>query len=67
MWNAIRLPPPPGRMHSAAAIEARFQLNGWRSTGVRPLGAQVERRTGVSEIPDSSQKTMIALRRTAPF
>jgi hypothetical protein len=54
-------------MHSAAAIEARFQLNGWRSTGVWPRGAQVRRTTGVSESPDSSQKTMIALRRAAPF
>lgn len=48
-------------------MDARFQLNGWRSTGVRPRGAQVERTTGITEIPDSSQKTMVALRLTAPF
>jgi hypothetical protein len=38
-------------MHNAAAMDARFQLNGWTSTGVRPLGAHVERTTGISEIP----------------
>src|SRR5215207_6205216 len=34
-------------------------------TGVWPRGAQVRRTTGSSEIPDSSQKTMTALRRRA--
>jgi hypothetical protein len=34
-------------------------------TGVWPRGAQVRRVTGSSEIPDSSQKTMTALRRRA--
>jgi hypothetical protein len=34
---------------------------------VWPLGAQVERTIGVSEIPDSSKKQMTALRRRAFF
>src|SRR2546423_9157962 len=34
-------------------------------TGVWPRGAQVRRTTGSSEIPDSSPKTMTALRRRA--
>ena len=34
----------------------------WRMTGVQPRGAQVRRVTGSSDTPDSSQKTMAALR-----
>jgi hypothetical protein len=50
-----------------AAIEARFQLKWWTSTGVLPRGAQVERTIGVSETPDSSKKQLAALRRLAVF
>ena len=46
-------------------MDARFHLNRWRTTGVQPRGAQVRRVTGSSETPDSSQKTMTALRRRA--
>src|SRR5215213_3191472 len=46
-------------------MDARFHLNQWRTTGVQPRGAQVRRVTGSSETPDSSQKTMTALRRRA--
>src|SRR5918995_3126748 len=48
-------------------MEARFQLNRWRMTGVTPRGAQVRRVTGSKETPDSSQNTMTALRRRAFF
>ena len=53
--------------HNAAAIEARFQLHRWTSTGVLPRGAQVERTIGVSETPDSSKQQMTALPRLAFF
>src|SRR6266542_714004 len=43
----------------------RFQLKWWSSTGVDPTGAQVRRTTGSSETPDSSKKTITALRRRA--
>jgi len=56
-----------GAKHDAAAIEARFQLDRWTSTGVLPRGARVERTIGVSETPDSSKKQMTALRRLAFF
>src|ERR671913_938574 len=46
-------------------MDARFHLKWWRITGVQPRGAQVRRVTGSSETPDSSQKTMTALRRRA--
>jgi hypothetical protein len=46
-------------------MDARFHLNRWRTTGVQPRGAQVRRVTGSSETPDSSQKTMTALRLSA--
>jgi|GEM_PF-4653136 len=46
-------------------MDARFQLNRWRITGVWPTGAQVRRTTGSSETPDSSQKTTAARRRRA--
>jgi hypothetical protein len=46
-------------------MDARFHLKWWRITGVRPRGAQVRRVTGSSDTPDSSQKTMTALRRRA--
>jgi hypothetical protein len=39
--------------------------NRWRSTGVRPLGAQVRRTTGVNDWPLSSRKTIHAPRRRA--
>src|SRR4029450_9577119 len=66
-WKASLKPPPSEPKHHAAAIEARFQLNRWTSTGVLPRGAQVERTIGVSETPDSSKKQMAALRRLALF
>src|SRR5262245_43763710 len=44
---------------------ARFQLKRWRRIRVQPRGAQVRRGTGSREAPDSSQKTMTALRRRA--
>jgi len=37
-------------------------LKWWRTTGVRPRGAQVRRVTGNSEAPDSSQNTITARR-----
>jgi hypothetical protein len=40
-------------------------LKWWRITGVWPRGAQVRRVTGNSEAPDSSQNTIVALRRRA--
>src|SRR5215218_1896110 len=46
-------------------MDSRFHSNRWRMTGVIPRGAQVRRVTGSSETPDSSQKTMTALRRRA--
>ena len=46
-------------------MDARFHLNRWRTTGVQPRGAQVRQVTTSSETPDSSQKTMTALRRRA--
>ena len=46
-------------------MEARFHLNRWPMTGVWPTGAQVRRRTGSSETPDSSQNTTTARRRRA--
>src|SRR6266536_6057247 len=46
-------------------MEVRFHLKWWRMTGGWPRGAQVRRTTGSSEAPDSSQKTMTALRRRA--
>src|SRR5918993_2046042 len=46
-------------------MDARFHLKWWRTTGVQPRGAQVRRVTGSSDTPDSSQKTMTALRRRA--
>src|SRR6266511_1699529 len=46
-------------------MDARFPLNRWRTTGVRPTGAQVRRTTGSSETPDSSQNTTTARRRRA--
>src|SRR6266540_2482070 len=46
-------------------MDARFHLNRWRTTGVRPTGAQVRRTTGSSETPDSSQNTTTARRRRA--
>ena len=48
-------------------MDIRFQLKGVRMTGVCPLGAQVRRAGGVSEMPDSSWKTSHALRRRAFF
>src|SRR6266540_2298989 len=43
-------------------MEVRFHLKWWRTTGVRPRGAQVRRVTGNSEAPDSSQNTITARR-----
>src|SRR6266581_6411072 len=64
-WKATWAPPPREPSHNPAAIDIRFQLQWWRRTGVTPRGAQVRRVTGSSETPDSSQKTMAALRRRA--
>jgi hypothetical protein len=41
-------------------MEARFQAIGWRRTGVRPRTDQVRRTGGISEMPDSSKKTIQA-------
>jgi len=48
-------------------LESRFQLKGWRNTGVRPLGAHVRRTLGRWENPASSQKTSVAPVFSAPF
>jgi hypothetical protein len=66
-WKASWQRPPSAPKHNAAAIEARFQLHRWTSTGVLPRGAQVEGTIGVSETPDSSKQQMTALRRLAVF
>ena len=50
-----------GRHRDALPVEVVADDRGW------PLGAQVERTIGVSEMPDSSKKTMAALRRLAFF
>jgi hypothetical protein len=56
-----------GVIASAAAIEARFQLQRCRRVGVIPRGDQVRRVTGSSEMPDSSKKTSQADFACAPF
>ena len=56
-----------GFVGQAPATDSRFQTNRWRSTGVRPLAAQVARTDGSSETPDSSSKTISACWRRAVF
>jgi hypothetical protein len=41
-------------------MEARFQAIRWRRFGVVPRGDQVLRTGGISEMPDSSKKTIQA-------
>jgi hypothetical protein len=48
-------------------MEARFQAIRWRKTGVVPRGDQVRRTGGISEMPDSSKKTIQADSARAPF
>jgi hypothetical protein len=48
-------------------MEAFFQPNRCRSTGVRPRGDQVRRTGGISETADSSKKTIQAVSAAAPF
>ena len=48
-------------------MEARFQAIRWRKTGVLPRGDQVRRTGGISEMPDSSKKTIQADSARAPF
>jgi hypothetical protein len=51
----------------AADIDSRVQLKWWCSTGVWPLGAQVDLTEGRRLNPDSSWKTIQAPRRLALF
>jgi hypothetical protein len=54
-----------GAVAQGRGMDARFHLNRWQMTGVWPRGAQLRRRTGSSETPDSSQNTTTARRRRA--
>jgi hypothetical protein len=65
MWKQSWAPPPRTPWHSAAAMEAFFQLNGCTSTGGWPRDAQVRRTLGVRLSALSSKKTRQALRRAA--
>lgn len=49
----------------AVQMESFFQLNAWRSTGVRPRGAYIRRTDGVWEIRLSSRNTTQSLLRLA--
>ena len=49
VWKASAAPPPRAPSHSPAAMAARFPLDRWRTTGVRPGGAQVRRVTTSSQ------------------
>ena len=41
-------------------MEARFHATRWRRIGVVPRGDQLRRTGGISEMPDSSTKTIQA-------
>jgi hypothetical protein len=58
---------PSDSYASAPASKSRFHLNGWRSTGACPLGADVARTDGSRDTPDSSSKTISAFWRFALF
>ena len=58
---------PSGEKHSAADMESRFQLKWWVSTGVWPLGAQVDLTEGRRLNPFSSWKQIQAPLARASF